>query len=162
MKSLLFYSFLLCFFACISPPQYADTPSLEFRSFSKAFLNQGINQEDSITLVLFFTDGDGDFGEAAQSNVKNIFIKDNRTGNTFNEYKAPFVPVQGSTNGISGTISIKVYSTCCTFPASSGIPPCETSLEFPSNDLTLDIHITDRAGNLSNTITTPILKLQCN
>lgn len=162
MKSLLFFGFLLSFWSCINPPKYEDTPSLEFRSFSKSFLNQGTSQEDSVDLVLYFTDGDGDFGEESQSNIKNIFIKDNRTGNTFNEYKAPFVPVQGSTNGISGTISIKVYSTCCTFPISSGIPPCETSLEFPTNELTLDIHIADRAGNISNTITTPALMLQCN
>jgi hypothetical protein len=148
--------------SCVKPPDYSDTPTLEFRNFSKSTLNQGVFGEDSITLVLYFTDGNGDFGTPGQGVEKNIFITDNRTKQVFREYKAPFVPVVGSGNGISGTISIKIYSTCCIFPESSGIFPCEKSLDFPENDLSLDVYIKDRAGNNSNIITTSTIKLLCN
>ncbi|MBK9734175.1 MAG: hypothetical protein IPO92_04105 [Saprospiraceae bacterium] len=158
---MMFFCILGMFLSCIKPPDYSNTPVLEFRSLSKTIMNQGVFGEDSVELVLFFTDGDGDFGSEAQSNVKNIFIKDNRTNETFREYKAPFIPTQGSTNGISGTISIRIYSTCCIFPEASGIFPCTQTDDFPFNDLTLDIYIKDRAGNQSNTVTTSVIKLNC-
>ena len=148
--------------SCVSPPDYSDVPTLEFRSFSKLMMNQGVFEEDSVILTLYFTDGNGDFGNAGQDIEKNIFILDKRTNETFREYKAPFVPVEGAGNGISGTISIKIYSTCCIFPPVTGIFPCEKSDEFPFNDLTLDVFLKDRAGNQSNTVTTSVLKLNCN
>lgn len=148
--------------SCVRPPEYSDVPTLEFRSFSKDTMRQGVFSEDSVFLVLYFTDGDGDFGTPGQGTQKNIFIKDKRTNRTFREFKAPFVPVEGTGNGISGTITIKLFSTCCIYPEPSGIFPCEVSDEFPYNDIALEVFITDRAENKSNTITTPALRLQCN
>jgi len=159
-----FLIFGLCIFildSCISPPDYANIPSLEFRNFSKSNMNQGVFEEDSVILTLFFTDGDGDFGTSGQGNEKNIFILDKRTKEIFREYKAPFIPLEGAGNGISGTISIKIFSTCCIFPEASGIFPCESSEEFPFNDLVLDVYIKDRAGNQSNTVTTTAIRLNC-
>ncbi|MBC7885856.1 MAG: hypothetical protein H7X99_10300, partial [Saprospiraceae bacterium] len=144
--------------SCIKPPAYSDIPSVEFRSFSKNTMNQGVFNEDSVTMILFFTDGDGDFGNDAQSNEKNIFIRDKRTNETFREYKAPQIPTQGANNGISGTISIRVYSTCCIFPEATGIFPCEKTDDFPENDLVLEVYLMDRAGNKSNTVTTSAIK----
>ena len=157
----MFFCVLCTLLSCIKPPDYSNIPVLEFRSLSKNTMNQGVFEEDSIELVLYFTDGDGDFGFEAQSNAKNVFIKDNRTNETFREYKAPFVPTQGSTNGISGTIAIRIYSTCCIFPEASGIFPCTQTEDFPFNDLTLDIYIKDRAENQSNSVTTSVIKLNC-
>lgn len=156
------FCIFISIYSCITPPDYSNIPALEFRSISKSSMQQGIFNEDSLELVLYFTDGDGDFGGDAQSNEQNIFVIDNRTQESFRQYKAPLVPIQGSNNGISGTISIKVYSTCCVFPEASGIFPCEQSVEFPSNDLSLDVYIKDRAGNASNTVTTSIIQLICN
>lgn len=153
--------FMISVLACVRPPDYSDVPTLEFRSFSKSELKQGVFQEDSVILTLFFTDGDGDFGTASQGLEKNIFILDKRTNEVFREFKAPYIPLEGAGNGISGTISIKIYSTCCIFPESTGIFPCEVSEEFPVNELSLDIYIKDRAGNKSNTVTTSTLNLNC-
>ena len=88
-------------------------------------------------------------------------MKDNRTGQVFRDFKAPLVPTQGGNNGISGTNSILISSTCCVFPEASGIPPCSVDNAFPTNDLSLDIYIKDRAGNQSNTVTTSVIKLMC-
>lgn len=161
MRFLIICFYLVFLGSCIQPPDYTDVPSLEFKGFSKSTMNQGVFEEDSVTLTLFFTDGDGDFGNSGQSMEKNIFIMDKRTDEIFREYKAPFIPLEGAGNGISGTISIKVFSTCCIFPEASGIFPCEASEEFPSNDLVLDVYIKDRAGNQSNTVTTTAIKLNC-
>lgn len=159
---LVFFSVLISLSACINPPEYSDIPVLEFRSFSQPTMKQGIFASDSLIMVLYFTDGDGDFGSDPKSDQKNVYTIDNRTKETFRLYKAPFIPTQGANNGISGTISLKVYSTCCYFPPASGIPPCETDPEYPTNDMTLDVYIEDRAGNKSNVITTPPIKLICN
>jgi hypothetical protein len=123
-------------------------------------MNQGI-ASDSLTLILYFTDGDGDFGILPYSSGSNIFIKDLRTKDTLSQYKAPFIPIEGAGNGISGTISIKLYSTCCVFPPSTGIIPCSVVKEYPSNDLAMEVKIIDRAGHESNIVTTPAIKLLC-
>lgn len=161
MIRLIFFIVLGSIVSCISPPDYSDIPSLEFKSVSKTAIKQGLVNVDSFTLVLFFTDGDGDFGYDAKSNELNIFMKDNRTGQVFRDFKAPLVPTQGANNGISGTISILISSTCCVFPEVTGIPPCSVDSSFLSNDLSLDIYIKDRAGNQSNTVTTSVIKLMC-
>jgi len=161
MIRLIFFIVLGSFLSCVRPPDYSDVPSLEFRSIDKTTIKQGSINSDSFNLVLFFTDGDGDFGYETMSDSFNIFMKDNRTGNSFRSFKAPTVPTQGANNGISGTISLRIYNTCCVFPSSSGIFPCQVDSAFPTNDLTIDIYIKDRAGNQSNTVTTSVIKLLC-
>jgi hypothetical protein len=146
-------------YSCASSPDFSNTPSVEFRGFSNVRLNQG-EFNDSTFVQLFFTDGDGDFGANTTSNAPNIFFKDLRTGVT-NQYKAPFIPVQGANNGVSGKINILLRSTCCVYPAATGIPPCEVVAEYPTNTLTYEIYIEDRAGNKSNIVTTAPLELIC-
>lgn len=124
-------------------------------------MNQGVFEEDSVILTMFFTDGDGDFGISGQGLEKNIFIKDKRTNETFREYKAPFIPLEGAGNGISGTISIKLYRHVGSFLNLRVFFPAK-NLRFLANDLELDVYIKDRAGNQSNVITTSKIKLNCN
>lgn len=124
-------------------------------------MNQGRIKADSVIATLFFTDGDGDFGTQSIGSDANIFITDLRTNEIYGTYKAPFVPEEGVGNGISGTIKIKMYSTCCVYPQSSGIDPCERTLLFPSNELPLEVYITDRAGNKSNVVKMGNLTLNC-
>ena len=93
------YMFFLA--SCISPPDYSDIPTLEFRSFSKLTMNQGVFEEDAVILTMFFTDGDGDFGISGQGLEKNIFIQDKRTNETFREYKAVCIPLEGCITRIS-------------------------------------------------------------
>ncbi len=155
---------LLPFFlyGCLKSKDYSEVPQLEFQGFSKSTMMQGSNQQDSVIMTLFFTDGDGDFGSATNSAASNIFIKDLRTNQTFREYKAPFVPEAGATNGISGTIRVKIYTTCCIYDVNTGIPPCEPTTIFPTNVLPLEVYIIDRAGNVSNVVRTTDIILQCN
>ena len=157
------FIFIVCsVFSCVKPTEYSDTPTLEFVGFSKLTMNQGAFEEDSVIMTLFFTDGDGDFGTEAKKSESNIFVKDLRTNQTLRQYKAPFVPLEGAGNGISGKISIRLFSTCCIFPQVSGIPPCERPKQYPVNDLSMEVYIKDRSGKQSNTIVTPPLKLNCN
>jgi hypothetical protein len=145
--------------SCARSPDFSDIPQIEFRGFSRDTLIQG-EFNDSTFVQLFFTDGDGDFGASTTSNSANIFFKDLRTG-IINQYKAPFIPVQGANNGVSGKINILLRSTCCIYPAATGIPPCEVVAEYPSNLLSYEIFIEDRAGHKSNIVSTPTLALQC-
>jgi hypothetical protein len=162
MKFSAFFLVIIFFYSCVDAPEYSDVPTLRFEGISKASLNQGTEQQDSLIITLYFTDGDGDFGSDAASSQRNIFIIDKRTGNIKDEFKAPLVPIQGGNQGISGRISVKIYSTCCIFPESSGIPPCQKPTQYPDNDMTLEIYIKDRAGNISNTVLTDPIKLICN
>jgi len=157
-----FYLFVILILGCVKPNDYSDVPSLEFKGFSKNTMNQGnFPQQDSVILNLFFTDGDGDFGTASTDSDLNIFVKDLRTNQIFSQYKAPFVPLEGAGNGISGTIYIKMYTTCCIFPPESQLNPCESSLDYPTNALSFEIYIKDRAGNKSNVVKSDIITLNC-
>lgn len=114
---------------------------------------------DSLIVRFSFTDGDGDIGLDPDVFERNIFIIDNRTGDTYDAFKAPVIPEQGASKGISGEVSLRLFTTCCLFP--DNIPPCESPPQFPTDTLTLDIYMTDRANNESNRITTTPIVLFC-
>jgi hypothetical protein len=165
IKSNIWFLGILCtpiflWMSCASAPELDPVPTLDFRSFSKSSLAQG-EFNDSLYVELFFTDGDGDFGSESTSSQANIFFIDNRTSSV-QSYKAPFIPPQGANNGVKGSIRILLRSTCCIYPPSTGIFPCESVPDFPSNSLSYTIYIMDRSGNESNKVTTPALVLQCN
>ncbi len=149
----------LIFASCVSSPDYSDIPEITFLSMSDNQMIQGIG-EDSLFLSFSFTDGDGDIGESANNNILNVTLIDNRTGEIYDRFKTPEIPQQGTGNGISGEVRLLVLTTCCIFP--DGIPPCMSPVEYPTNELSFDIQLTDRAGNQSNVITTPSITLLCN
>jgi hypothetical protein len=153
--------FMFALTSCTKTTESSNIPFLEFKGFSKSTMKQGAFQADSLFITLFFTDGDGDFGGQANSNKTNIFIKDLRTNDTLSQYKAPFVPLEGVGNGISGHIQIKLYSTCCRYEPSTGITPCTPSITFPTNILPLEVQIEDRAGNKSNVVRLSDITLLC-
>ena len=146
---------------CAVAPDFSDVPSIEFRTFTKDTLLQGSLFNDSTYLTIYFTDGDGDFGIASTSNGTNIYLTDTRTGEIFRSFKAPLIPEVGSANGVSGTIKLKLYTTCCIYTPDSGLIPCEPN-PGETNSVILEMYIKDRAGNQSNTITLPPLILECN
>lgn len=163
MKSKVRYLFLVLFvgtiLACTNSPNFPITPEIEFIGASKNSMIQNSLNTDSIFISISFTDGDGDLGGITDASNQNIFITDNRTGEIYDRFRIPDIPQQGASNGISGDIIMRLYTTCCLFP--ENIPPCEAPLDYPTNELTLDISIMDRAGNMSNTITTPPIILLC-
>lgn len=115
---------------------------------------------DSVFVFLSFTDGDGDIGMANGSDSFDIQVSDNRTGGISDRFRLPEVPEQGANNGIRGEVQLKIYTTCCLFP-DTGIPPCSKPEMFPTDTLTFDITIFDRAMNQSNTVTTESIILFC-
>lgn len=147
-------------FACTPSPQFSVIPELTYVGLSENSMEQSSVLGDSLFLYFDFQDGDGDIGISDNLNNFDLTLIDNRTGNIYDRYKTPFVPEQGASNGIEGSVQLKLYTTCCIFDES--IPPCSAPNNFPTNNLTLDIQLRDRAGNLSNIITTEMITLFCN
>ncbi len=162
MSKLAFLFTILVFsMSCQKSKDFSDIPYLEFRSFSKMQMRQGSVNQDSVILTLYFTDGDGDFGTESRDADLNIFMKDLRTGNEFRSFKSPFIPLDGVGRSISGTIRLKIFTTCCIFPPDLGVFPCERTPQVPTNSLPLEIFIRDRAGNDSNIVKLDPLTLLC-
>ena len=145
--------------SCVTSPDFSDVPEIEFLGLSQPSLVQNSLNTDSLFVSFTFTDGDGDIGFEADVFQQNIFVIDNRTGDTYDSFKAPEIPEQGSSRGIEGEVRLRLFTTCCLFP--NNIPPCESPDAFPTDTLTLDIFIFDRAENRSNTITTTPIILFC-
>lgn len=157
---------------CIDPPEYPDTPEIEFKSLSR---NQ-IDQRDSLTISFTFQDGDGDIGfknvdtlaelnpcDTAQTKDArlNLFLLDNRI-KCFEPFNTPFLPDKGSADAISGTIRVTIggQTTCCKAPPN--FIPCNPPTNFNTDTVTFTIQIKDRAGNFSNQIETPPIFISCN
>lgn len=157
----LFCAILILLQFCVQPPDYPDEPVIEFQSLSKTTLRQSSLGVDSVVVTFSYTDGNGDLGFTDTS--ASIFIVDGRDTFEKPSYRIPSVGTQGAGNGISGEISIVVPTTCCIYPRSSGIPPCDHSSFAPQELDTVFyfISIRDRSGHLSNTIQTDPIYLRC-
>jgi len=127
---------------------------------SKDTILQGVFQQDSLFVFFSFEDGDGDLGREANADENNVFFIDTRTNEIDNSFGIPFIPSQGSSNGIQGEVRILLFSTCCLFE--SGQDPCSPSVIEPFDFLQYEIYIVDRAGNESNHILTDTIALMCN
>ncbi len=159
MKSIVIYIFIFgsLITGCINAPDFSNTPEITFIGFNKSTMLQGDLNTDSVTLIIDFTDGDGDIGSTATSSKLNLFIYDNRNGFVYDNIKLPEIPQDGAFNGVKGTIQLKLYNGCCLFDDK---PNCSV-VPSESNELSFDIYMIDKAGNQSNTITTSVLELVC-
>ena len=157
---LAFFTIFIMISGCVTSPDYPDEPVIEFIAFSKMEMDQGSLNNDSLFMIISFTDGDGDLGSPPETAEKNLFVIDNRTGDTYNSFKTPIIPEEGVGNGVSGEIKALLFTTCCIFP--DNIPPCESPDLYPENEITFDVYLRDQAGNESNRITTPAITLLCN
>jgi hypothetical protein len=155
MKNLLYVllaSTIIGFTMCLRPPDYPIIPHISFVRMSKNSIKQGNGPSDSLRLFFNFEDGDGDIGS---NDSLNIFLTDTRQSNAAPEpFRMPFVPEQGAKNGISGEISLLVYTTCC-------LPTCGSPLNKAMDSLFFDVYIKDRSGNKSNVVRTPYIGLRC-
>ena len=145
--------------ACVNPPDFPDEPVLTFEMLTKNELQQGDFNEDSLFVVLSFTDGDGDIGRPSDDTTRDIVVFDNRTGKIQERFKMPEVPEDGTGNGVEGDITIRIYNTCCLYPRN--FPPCSRLAQYPLDTISYDIYITDRSGHQSNVVTTPNVVLRC-
>lgn len=162
MKALKYTLFLsiAMIIACTKPPDYSDTPEIDFISLSNNTMMQGSGFEDETTLTISFTDGDGDIG--INDGDPTVYFKDLRDGSEFITFFAPEIPEQGVGNGISGEMYIKVNTTCCIHPDPNQNDGCDSDFsEYPTDILIYEVYIKDRAGNKSNVIQTDPITLLC-
>ncbi len=153
------YLLLLLIYGCSIAPDFPDIPEIEYMGMSTTTMVQSNLLTDSLILIFKFRDGDGDIGNEPSSNEFDIIVTDNRTGNIYDRFKAPKVPEPGASNGIEGTIELKIYTTCCIFE--DAIPPCSSPADFPTNEFDLSVQLFDRALNESNIINTEFITLLC-
>ena len=148
---------------CVNPPDYADEPEIEFVRLNQTTIAQGNNgaSPDTLSVIFSFTDGDGNIGY--ENDSIDVFLTDSRD-DFINRFKLPVVPDEGSGNGISGEVTIKIPNTpfniCCTFP--DGSSACQPNTQFPVDTFSFTIQMRDRAGNFSNQIQSDLITILCN
>ncbi len=139
--------FYLLLGSCLRPPEFSETPVIEFVSINSTLIQQEI---DSIKMVISFKDGDGDLGSMVNDTSTNCFITDHRPGKpdyTYT-YKIPFITPKGTTKDISGTVTINLPGITC--------------IPFQDTDSVIyKIVIIDRAGHKSNEVQTPVIVVNC-
>lgn len=141
--------------SCIKPPEYPDEPVVSFISMSRDTVIQGV---DSNIITIGFTDGDGDLGLASTEEGENLFLTDITLGRV-QKFRIPKIPAQGIGNGISGKIAILIEpnSMCC----DSVTIPCSPEVGAAMETTIYTVKIVDRAGNESETIQLPPLRMVC-
>lgn len=161
------YVFICCilaltglFSSCTKGPELSNIPYLEYQMLSKDTINQSVSTDDSFILFLHIEDGDGDIGNESSDGVFNLFITDSRTGEDYDQpVLIPKVPESVSKRGVLIDMELTLFPPCCLY--SDSTPPCVPSSTNPLDSLTLDIHLIDRAGNMSNIVTTDKLYVRC-
>ena len=160
----LLLSGLTVFQFCVNPPNYPKEPVIEFKSISKTQMFQDIDAlpADSIVLTFTYTDGDGDIGSMGADSSSSLFFIDQRDNKTLvPAYRLPFIEPQGTGNGISGEISVRLGQTCCIFIGPGGIPQTCEDVPTAKDTVIYSVYIRDRAGHESNRILTPPITLIC-
>lgn len=154
---------LLCgllILACVNPPDYPNTPVIEYIGLSKPQVRQGngVLANDTLSIMFSFTDGDGDL---SIEDSTDVFLYDSRIPDEIFQRKLPTIPEDGTGNGIRGEITINIQS------GNLGICCIENGFACPSNPqnaidtFSYEIQIRDRAGNLSNRIRTETIDIIC-
>ena len=153
----------LSFNACVQPPDYPNEPVIEFGRLNKNTIAQGNSGafSDTLAVIFNFTDGDGNIGYEGDS--IDVFLMDSRD-DFINRFKLPVIPEEGSGNGISGEVTLKIpnkpFNICCTFP--DGSSACQPNTTFPTDTFSYTIQIRDRSGTLSNKVQTDLITILCN
>jgi hypothetical protein len=112
------------------------TPQITFVSISPSSAVEYVN---SITISFSYDDLDGDLGQN-DPNVTNLFITDSRNNVVYN-YRISQLAPDNSTIHIKGNLNAVIKNTAITDNSTS-------------QQVTYSLYIKDRAGNISNTITT--------
>ena len=163
MRHYLFSVFLiLSVWGCVDPPDYSNEPEIESVGLNKSIMKQGKVYEDTLLIRISFTDGDGDLGTesvAGEPTSPNVFLIDSRDGFVGQTFQIPFIPEEGAGNGISGTIDLKAFTSCCLFD--DGTVPCGISPNKTMDTLYYTLYIEDRAGHKSNEIEVGPIYLRC-
>lgn len=147
--------------ACLSEPEYPVEPEVKFVGLSRDTMTQGALLQDSITVVISFTDGDGDIVFPAGDTTPSVFLVNRKTREQVASFKLDPIEEKGLSNGVNGELRLRVYTTCCDYPDNINALPCEISREFPVDVLLLEAYMVDRAGNQSNSAEVAPIFLRC-
>ncbi|HRO44047.1 MAG TPA: hypothetical protein PL009_14525 [Flavipsychrobacter sp.] len=148
MRSLLFVAIIsMGFIACNKENSKGNNPpQISFISLSPEEFKNG-TQTDTIRINFEFSDKDGDVGSTGEINeAPNVIIRQTYDSSS-GEAKLPIIPpgFQDPENGIKGTASIAIPAIFYTLDS--------THLQT-GDTFHFEIQIKDKAGNLSNSITT--------
>lgn len=161
LNTLTFAILILLALGCYKKKELSDIPEIRLAGMNKTGMQQGYFKEDSMEIYIQILDGDGDLGylgDTAESST--VFMVDSRTGNIAEQFSFPAIPDDKIQKGLDAELRILTYTTCCLFP--DNLPPCSVQTAFPTDSFRYDIWLVDRAGNKSNTISTPMIRLFCN
>lgn len=142
VKGVLLIIFLF-FFSCKKDKDTDDViPKIEFVSLTPSTV---IQNQDSITFTIKYSDGDGDLGENTPA-AKNLFLTDNRI-HIPTAYRISQLAPSGSSVAIQGTLNVVLKNT---------------SLTDSSNQqtTTFSIYVVDRAGHQSNSVTSSVVTIK--
>jgi hypothetical protein len=132
---------LLAFVSCNKDSAVSSVPIIKFLDVNSTTIKEF---KDSLVIRFEYTDADGDIGED-NPDKNDLFIKDRRLANADYYFVKPLSP-PGSEIKITGIISVQIKNT---FLLGTG-----------NSELTqFDIKLRDKAGNWSNSINTPNIKI---
>ncbi|WP_026211300.1 hypothetical protein [Lewinella cohaerens] len=145
-------------FSCAQAPSYPITPVIEYLGVNKLAVLQEPLGNDTLEIYFSFTDGDGDI---SLEDSTDVFLFDSRIPTITNQYKIPTISEEGTSNGIRGEITIRIKNVnggiCCV----ENQFPCFGTPLNPVENFSYEIQIRDRAGNLSNRISTETIQVIC-
>lgn len=151
----------MVFYSCLKPKEYPFEPIITFESFTA--------MNDSGTLVISFTDGDGDIGLRESDTTgdfgpnnyfhHNLFVeyyeKDDALGwvrgktlageNIDFLYRVPYLTPNGNNKALKGEIEVTLE------------PSYYNPFSSQSDTIKFKIHLADRDKNLSNVIESEII-----
>lgn len=114
---------------------------------------------DSIVIQVGFTDGNGDLGDS-DNQVQNLTLIDNRVNDMNNpitpeaaiiNFSLPDLTPNTRNPAIQGIITIELVQT--------GVRRDRVGLELPVDSTSFDIYVQDRRGNVSDTVTTDVIRI---
>lgn len=135
---LLYIIFSSVLFSCKKDEkvEISTTPAIEFVSISPG---TAVEYQDKITIVVSYKDGDGDLGENAPD-VKNLFLTDSRNNVTY-QYRVSQLAPAGQAVAIQGSLVVELKNTAIVNGSTS-------------EAVSYSVYVKDRAGNVSNTVST--------
>lgn len=139
-KNILFLMAVLNIWGCSKDEDLDLSPEIKFEAISPDVVTEN---EDQLSLEIWYRDNDGDLGEN-NPDVKNLFVIDQRNNVTFAYRVQQLAPNTSDEIRIQGTFNIQLGSQI---------------IVDGKDEVSFKVYVIDRAGNQSNTITTPSIKI---
>lgn len=137
MRKLLLVCGVLVLFSCKKEEVMPATPEITLLDAAPGLVHEF---QDRVTLRFSYKDGDGDLGQSDPDDY-SLWVKDSRLANTDGYHIPPLAPLDSEVP-IQGQLEVEL--TTLFLLGSSG-----------EEVMTYTFQIVDRAGNRSNSITTP-------